>query len=140
MDLKKALKIEIEKVARKQIRKETETLRKSVTRYRSDIATLKREQKDLQRQLNKLTKSPLAAAPSPATETAQKIRFSPNWLKKHRQKLSLTAAEYGQLVGVHPITIYNWEQGKSKPRAAQLQSLSNVRSLGKREALKQLEG
>lgn len=139
MDLKKALKTEIEKVSRKQIRKETETLRKSVARYRSDIASLKRDQKDLQRQLLKLAKSPVAGVPAPEEQTAQKIRFSPAWLKKHRQKLGLTAADYGQLVGVHPITIYNWEQGKSKPRAAQMQSLSKVRSLGKREAIKQLE-
>lgn len=138
MDVKKALKAEIERVARRQIRQETESLRKSVARYRGDIAALKREHKALQRQLQRLTKSaPQPAEPEPENG-ARQIRFAPAWLKKHRQKLGLTAADYGRLVGVHPITIYNWEQGKSKPRAAQLKALAAVRSLGKREAQRKL--
>lgn len=140
VDLKKALKIEIEKVAKKQIRSDTEALRKAVTRYRADIATLKREQKNFQRQLDQLRKSPAPAKQAAESSEANQRprRFAPDWLKKHRQKLGLAAADYGKLVGVHPITIYNWEQGKSKPRAAQLEALAKVRTLGKREALRRL--
>ena len=36
------------------------------------------------------------------------------------------------------LTIYNWESGKSRPRAAQLESLVSLRGLGKREALAKL--
>ena len=46
---------------------------------------------------------------------------------------------YAKLVGVSPITIYNWEQGKTRPQKAQLASLVAVRGIGKREALEKLE-
>ncbi len=42
-------------------------------------------------------------------------------------------------LGVTAQTIYNWEQGKSKPRAEQFASLVAVRDFGQREALKRLE-
>ena len=70
---------------------------------------------------------------------AEGKRFSPRGLKTHREKLDLSAADYAELVGVTAQTIYNWEQGKSKPRDEQLASLVAVRNLGKREALNRLE-
>lgn len=145
MDVKKALRNEIERVARRQIRQENEALRKAATRHRSDIAELKRQQKQLQRQIDRLGKD-LARARAKAPEAAaapsqptRRIRFSADWLRKHREKLGLSANDYGSLVGVHPITIYNWEQGKSKPRLAQLEKLAEVRGIGKREAVRRLQ-
>ncbi|MEM9532844.1 MAG: helix-turn-helix domain-containing protein [Pseudomonadota bacterium] len=145
MDVKKALRSEIERVARRQIRQENEALRKAATRHRSDIAELKRQHKQLQRQIDRLDKD-LARARSQApkageapSQPTRRIRFSADWLRKHREKLGLSANDYGSLVGVHPITIYNWEQGKSKPRLAQLEKLAEVRGIGKREAVRRLE-
>jgi DNA-binding transcriptional regulator YiaG len=60
-------------------------------------------------------------------------RFSATRLAAHRAKLGLSAASYGQLVGVSGQTIYHWEQGKARPRAAQLENLASVRNLGARE-------
>jgi DNA-binding transcriptional regulator YiaG len=40
---------------------------------------------------------------------------------------------------VSPLTIYNWEHGKSRPRKAQLASLAALRKIGKREAKAELE-
>ncbi|WP_418120620.1 helix-turn-helix domain-containing protein [Variovorax sp. 350MFTsu5.1] len=55
-------------------------------------------------------------------------------LMAHRSKLGLSAASYGQLLGVSGQTIYHWEeQGKARPRSAQLESLAAVRGLGARE-------
>ena len=51
----------------------------------------------------------------------------------------MSAADYAELVGVSGLTIYNWEKGKSRPRAAQLEAWGEVRNLGKREAWKRLE-
>lgn len=145
MDVKTALRAEIERVARRQIRQENEALRKAATRHRSDIAELKRQHKQLQRQIDRLGKDLVRAraqtndASAESSGPGRQIRFSPDWLRKHREKLGLSANDYGSLVGVHPITIYNWEQGKSKPRAAQLAKLADVRGIGKREALRRLE-
>jgi DNA-binding transcriptional regulator YiaG len=66
-------------------------------------------------------------------------RFSPKWLASHREKIAVSAADYAALVGVSALTVYNWEKGKTKPRAKQLESLAKVRTLKKREAWKQLD-
>ena len=67
-----------------------------------------------------------------------KRRFSATRLAAHRAKLELSAASYGQLVGVSGQTIYHWEQGKARPRAAQLERLATVREFGAREIAERL--
>jgi DNA-binding transcriptional regulator YiaG len=67
------------------------------------------------------------------------VRFSGKSLKAHRAKLQLSAADYAALVGVSPLTIYNWEKGKTKPQAQQIKAWAAIRHLGKREAWKRLE-
>ena len=66
------------------------------------------------------------------------VRFSARSVKAQRQRLGLSAADYGKLVGVSGLTIYNWEHGTSHPRKAQLVALVAVRGIGKREALMKL--
>jgi transcriptional regulator with XRE-family HTH domain len=51
----------------------------------------------------------------------------------------LSAADYGELVGVSGLTIYNWEKGKTKPREAQLDKWLTVKGIGKRKAWRQLQ-
>ena len=49
------------------------------------------------------------------------------------------SCRYGKLVGVSPLTIFNWEKGKNRPQAAQLAALVAVRGIGKREAMQRLK-
>jgi DNA-binding transcriptional regulator YiaG len=87
--------------------------------------------------IGRLTKK---AVPAEAiAPTGQKIRFSAKGLRSHRGALGLSAADYGQLVGVTGHTIYKWEQGETHPRQAQLAALVPVRGLRKREATARLE-
>ncbi|WP_374008459.1 helix-turn-helix domain-containing protein [Delftia lacustris] len=60
-------------------------------------------------------------------------RFSAARLAAHRGKLGISAASYGRLVGVSGQTIYHWEQGKARPRTAQLEQFAAVRGRGIRE-------
>ena len=84
--------------------------------------------------MEKQEKRRLGVAPK---ETAAKpIRFSPKWVKADRQRLGLSAKDYGALVGVSALTIYSWEGGKSKPRAERLAAWAEVRGIGKREAMR----
>lgn len=66
-------------------------------------------------------------------------RFSPAWVSAHRERLQLSAEDYGLLVGVSALTIYNWEKARTRPRPKQLEALAAVRGLGKREAWERLE-
>ena len=64
--------------------------------------------------------------------------FSPDVIRSERDRLELSAARYGQLMGVSMLTVYNWEKGKSFPREPQLEKWLQVKGIGKREAWKRL--
>ncbi len=126
------LRSEISRIARKEIRSEMQTLRKASTQYRSEIAALKRRSVEQQRLISALRKHVSTVASAPETDDTPKLRFRPAGFASLREKLDVSAAEMGQLIGVSAQTIYHWEQGKSKPRAAQLAAIATVRKLGKR--------
>ncbi|WP_084073273.1 helix-turn-helix domain-containing protein [Noviluteimonas dokdonensis] len=131
------LKSEITRLARKEVKAQTDALRKSGASYRRDIAALKRQVTDLQRQLAAATRSSKRATPSESAETT-KVRFSTKGLKSHRAKLGLSAGDYGRLAGVSGQSVYNWEDGTTIPRPSQVAALAALRGMGKREAIAQL--
>jgi len=56
-----------------------------------------------------------------------------------RRRLGLSAAECGLLIGASAQSIYNWEEGKARPRAQHLQAIFALRNLGRRKANEILE-
>jgi len=134
------LREEVARLARKEIRAEVSALRKSNAQHRRDIAALKRQTQAMTRQLTMLAaEERKRAAAAPPKAAAEGRRFSPRWLKAHRRKVGLSAADYAALVGVSSQTVYNWENGKAKPQDQQLAALVEVRGMGKREAAQRLE-
>ena len=70
------LKSEISRVARKEVRGETLTLKKATSTHRSDIAALKRRLQALEQQLRRLSRVSAKASPAIETEaSADKTRF-----------------------------------------------------------------
>lgn len=129
------LKAEITRVARKEVRAEIEALRKASASQRMALAALKREVTELRKELRDTQKPQRAAAVdlnAPIDGEVQR-RFSPARLAAHRQKLGLSAAEYGTLVGLSSQTIYNYEQGKGRPPAEMVTKLSRLKELSKTE-------
>ena len=134
------LRSEISRLARKEVRQEVGPLKKTTAELRRSVSTLKKEVATLQRKvraLEKQEKRRLEVVPKEGT--AKAIRFSPKWVKADRQRLGLSAKNYGALVGVSSLTIYSWESGKSKPRAERLAAWAEIRGIGKREAQRRLE-
>lgn len=134
-----AFKEEITRLARKELRANTDSLKKAVASYRSEIAALKRRMQALERQVAKGSQKGAAAAPADEAEESQSLRFRPEGLKKHRQRLGLSAADVAKILGVSGLSVYKWEGGKTRPRAKQLQSIAQLRRMGKKEAAKRLE-
>lgn len=139
------LKSEISRVARKEVRAEIENLKKASVHHRAAIAALRRQVGALEKELRTVAKGGARGArgvnageAEEAGDGEPKRRFSAGRLAAHRTKLGISAASYGKLVGVSGQTIYHWEQGKARPRAAQLQSLAAVRGLGKQEVAERL--
>ncbi len=136
LNLATALKVEIQRLARKEVKAQTSAMKKASSQHRRDIAELKRQIRDLTKEVAYLRKQEQRREGTKATAN---VRFSPSWVKAHREKLELSAADYGALVGVSAMTIYNWEKGKTKPRQEQLAAWAAIRGLGKREAWKRVE-
>lgn len=135
-----ALREEISRLARKEIRNQTESIRKASAEYRKRIAELKRQVTGLQRKVATLEKHISKKVPSKVKEAdAGRVRFSAKGLKSHREKLGLSAADYGKLIGVTGQTVYKWEKETTKPRGKQIAAVASIRGIGKREALKRLE-
>ncbi|MFN3565469.1 MAG: helix-turn-helix domain-containing protein [Burkholderiaceae bacterium] len=135
------LKQEITRLARKEVRGATVALKKASAQHRRAIAALRRQIAQAQRQLATLARrlERGTGGGAPAAPEEPKVRFVARGLRSHRARLGLSAAEYGKLVGVSAQSIYNWEQGAARPRAAQLATLVALRGIGKREAQARLQ-
>lgn len=133
------LKAEIARLARKEVRAEVDGLKKTVARQKAEIAELKRRQQALEQELKR------ASRPSPKRATAEQpdgepanFRFNAKGLVSNRQRLGLSAADYGLLVGTTGQSVYAWEAGKSRPRQSHVAVMASLRGIGKREAAARL--
>jgi len=140
------LKAEISRVARKAVRLETDSLRKTTSAQRSDIAALKRRMQEMEKAVKVLTKlagrAQTLKPPAPAAEQegeSGKLRFRIEGLASNRKRLGLSVAEFALLVGVSEQSVYNWENGTTRPQAKHLPAIAALRGIGKREAATRLE-
>ena len=141
MNLAGILKDAMRRLARKEIRAETGKTKQSVAQYSRDIARLKRDVQGQRKEIAFLKSQEhkrLGQRPT-ADEPVDKVRFSARSVLAQRNRLKLSAADYGKLLGVSGLTVYSWEHGNRRPRKAQLVALVAVRGIGKREALAKLE-
>lgn len=140
-DFAQALKEEIRRLARREIRSSTGVLRRQSAQFRRDIASLKRLTQQLDKHVSflKAQERERVAQPQASETIVKNARFSAKWLAKHRAKVDLSADHYARLVGVTGQSIYLWERGRSKPRARQLAALVAIRGISAREARHRLE-
>ena len=140
-NLASLLNEKIRRVARREIRGQTQKTRRLTAQHRRDLAALKRQVAALTKTVAFLEKQEQrrVASPPPLPQEAKGVRFSARSVKAQRARLGLSAKDFGRLVGVAALTIYSWESGKSRPRQKQLAGLAAVRRLGKREARQRLE-
>jgi DNA-binding transcriptional regulator YiaG len=155
-----ALKTEIAQVAHKALRSEALQFKKAAASHDRDIAALQRRIDSLERLILDLRGKRLPVvgahgakgstrprrsghavhriADDDAQDEGRALRFSAKGFTKLRQRLGLSAAALGALLGVTAQSVYKWEDGKARPRATQLQAIAAIRKLGKREAAQRL--
>lgn len=129
------LKNEIVRLARKEVRSDTEGLKKASAQYRTEIAGLKRRVTELEKKHVRLEKkAPKKVIPEAKSVGDARHRWSAQRFAAQRQKLGVSAGAMGTLLGVSAQSVYNWEAGKSRPRQQQLAGIAALRKLGKRKA------
>src|SRR5882672_11057698 len=96
-----ALKDEIRRLARKEIKAQTGKQARAVAQYRREIARLKRQQREHEKKLNFLEGQSRQLQQHPAGSADQNgdSRFSARSVRAHRNRVGLSAADYAKLVG-----------------------------------------
>lgn len=142
-NLASALKSEVTRLARKELRAETDALKKTVTGQRAEIVALKRRTADLEKSLKALTrlanKAGRGALSAPQEADTGSFRFRAAGMASNRKRLGLSAEDFGLLVGASGQSVYLWESGKTKPRQQNIAAIAALRGVGKREVVKRLE-
>ena len=139
-----ALKAEISRIARKEVKAAIAPIRKPANTTRLTLADLKRRVSALEQE-NKRLAALLSKVPQP--EPAEEPAKAKGWISGKgilslRRKLGLSQEAFAQLVGVSPNAVYQWEHKSGtlrlheKTRAAMMA----VRGLGAREAKAKLAG
>jgi DNA-binding transcriptional regulator YiaG len=137
-DIAGLLKSEISRLSKKVMREYIDPIRATTTQNRRQLATLKKQVLQLQREISKLRR----IAPNTPTEERAgrtKNRFVAKGFKSLRARLSLSADDFGRILGVSTQTIYNWESEKTTPRAEQVAAIAQLRGIGKKAAQARLE-
>ncbi len=140
-----ALKQEICRLARREIKTQATPTRQAIVQYRHEIARLKRQLREQQRRVQMLEHRKFQESDGPQESEGTEengelagLRFSTRSVRAQRRRLGLSAEEYGRLVGVSGLTIYNWEHGRTRPRAPQFEALAGVRGITRTEAAQRL--
>ena len=130
------LKGETARLARKEVRAQTQDLKRASAAQRSEIAALRKRVLALERELRSLARAGARAAKAGAEPGAPAAvqRFSAKGLASQRRRLALSALDCGLLLGTSGQTIYNWERGQARPQARHLPAIAALRRMGKREA------
>ena len=128
-----ALKSEIVRIARKEIRAETIALKRNNAQHRAAISGLKKQVEALEKALRQTSKSATKAlnlaADTPVQTSPVSRRFSPTRLAAHRTKLGISAASYGKLVGMSGAAVYLWEKGEARPSPQVIDALARIKEM-----------
>jgi DNA-binding transcriptional regulator YiaG len=137
------LKDEITRLARKELRAETDGLRRALAGCRADVSALKKRVTELEKQLARASRPAKRSKQAlvgdvGAGDESQGLRFRAAGMAANRKRLGLSASDFGRLVGATGASVYAWEAGKSKPRTQHLAAIAGLRGAGKREVAERL--
>jgi len=142
-NLAKALKEEIQRLARKEaktatagLRKDSAALKHTMADQKRRIAKLERDSRPLIIEANKRRKEDMQLT----DDEVQSARITAKMIRAIRAKLNLSQAELAKLLGVNSQTVYQWEhkQGRLSFRGNAKASIVAVRKLDRKEAQKRL--
>ena len=136
------IKLEIVRLAKREVRKisiplgrDVRSLKSSVSQLRKMVSALQRMTASQQKELEK-KKIPLEVTP----EEVKGSRFSPRLIRSLRGHLGITQKELAILAGVTVGAVHQWESGQFKPGVGKKSVMVALRKLGRREARKLLVG
>lgn len=136
-----AIKAEIMRLSRKEVKAAVNPVRKSNFLLKKVVAELKRNVAALEAAQKRLLTSAEKEKPRVSPEEAKKIRATSRGIRILRRKLKLSQDSFAKLLGVSSQAVYAMEhkEGRLRLRPATLANLLAARGMGKREAKRRLE-
>ena len=138
--LESTMKSEIERLAKRELRKVSVPWKRDVRSLKKTVSQLRKAILPLQRfattQQKELAKCEVQLEVSP--EEIRKSRFSPRLVRTLRKKLKISQRELAILAGVSMPGVQGWETGRFTPRADKKARLAALRRLGRTEVKKLL--
>ncbi|MBR2392785.1 MAG: hypothetical protein IKA93_04365 [Elusimicrobiaceae bacterium] len=131
-DFKLTFQEEVRRLARKEVKAANEILaaqQKTIRELTKRIEALEKKQAVATPVAPKDDKPAVLVVPA----KSGKARFSPKTLLAFRKKYALSQKVLGALLGVTVGTVLNWETGKCRPKANQVEAISALAKLGKRK-------
>lgn len=134
------LKEEITRLARKEIKVQTDPMAERMVELRRAVSALRKQTMELAKAVavlrGKVKSDEIISADEVADQDVEKARINHRRIAALRQKLGLSRNQMALLLGVNTNSIYLWELGKTRPRAATKAKLIQLRKLGKRAVMK----
>lgn len=136
-----AMKEEIRRIARKEIRAAISGLKKDRARIRKDVAALKRQANRDRNTIAALTEAIARQTRQAAPGLRKNARITARGVKALRRKLKMSRADFGKLIGVSALTIMRMERhrGPLQIREKTRQAYLPIMNIGIREARLRLE-
>jgi DNA-binding transcriptional regulator YiaG len=140
----KALKEEIARISKREAKSATQSLGKSNTWLRKTVADLKRRVAELEKDNRRLVAEAKKTRPEPTkkpSEEQEKARFTSKGIRSLRNRLGLTQADFGKLVGTTTHAVYLWEKkdGALNLRDKTKAAILSIRGLSAKEAKEKLD-
>ena len=135
-NLLQSLNEEIRRLARKEMKRAIDPMKQQLSALRKVVYALKDDLK-AEAAKKRVKASPVMAA-APAEGEGTKFRINTKGIVALREKLGISQAKFGALIGVGALCVSSWEAGRSHPRRAQVQKLATLRKMGKREVARLL--
>jgi DNA-binding transcriptional regulator YiaG len=144
VNIGKVLRLEIQRLARKEVKAASTRLHKIAADLKRRVAALKRRTMDLERQSKRLRAvagDRRLKAPAAADQAVRKARITAKMIRTIRSRLGLAQAGFAKLLGVSSQTVYQWEHKKGRLhfRGDVKARIVSARKTKKREVKKLIE-
>ena len=134
-----AVRAEVLRLVRKELRAQVAPLQKEVRELRRAFSQTRKQLA----QIEKLTPKQAEPAAVPALEASEeeisKSRISGNLIRSLRRRLGITQGQLATLVAVSLSAVTLWETNKRRPTGQNRAAIVALRKLGRREVARMLE-
>jgi len=128
------LKMEIRRLAAKEIRKAFRSVRRVQRQMKGLRLSALGQRRTLAKVERRLARLKLRAIGALGPGGGRGPRISPQSIRSLRSRLQMTRKEFAALLGVSQGSIFLWETGRATPRGKSLARIAEVRKMGIRKA------